>query len=233
MTLSEMTPQTQASEQTTEAFLIRDCALIALATGRKAQNLKELRDILLTIHPGCIYYHFWGAMLEPRFEEREYNNDFAAWARHSLHDYTLAERLGVVDPTEHQDLEQLRHELVEVIEERLDESESVAWSGWDDQFEFIRSQIIVFDTQRRVSAPEELLDLLPHLSTSSVFYHFIDARRRTEGGVDDFRVWLNGFGGKYAELIGALSDIDPYFITLSELRDDLIVIFQRYFAGAA
>lgn len=223
-----MAAEAQEGDQGRDAFLIRDCALIALATGRKAQNLKELRDQLLTIHPGCIYYHFWGAMLEPRFEEREYNNDFAAWARHKLHDETLAERLGVIDPTEHQDIEILRQGLLDVMEERLDENELIPWSRWDEQFEFIRSQIIVFDTQARITAPGQILDYLPRMSTSSVFYHFIDARRRTDDGIDDFRVWLNGFDSQYAELAAALADVDPYFITLAELRDELIRVFQEH-----
>lgn len=226
-------PAAQASGQDGEAFLIRDCALIALATGTKAQNLKELRDQLQGIHPGCIYYHFWGAMIEPRFEEREYNNDFAAWVRHNLHDTTLAERLGVIDPTEHQDLEVLRRELIEVIEERLDENEIIPWSRWDEQFEFIRSQIVVFDTQQRIGAPEQLLESLPRMSTSSVFYHFIDARRRNENGVDDFRVWLSGFDEQYADLIALLAGTDPYFITLAELRDQLVLVFQQHFAASA
>lgn len=227
-----MAAKAQESDQGKEAFLIRDCALIALATGRKAQNLKELRDQLSSIHPGCIYYHFWGAMLEPRFEEREYNNDFAAWARHNLHDATLAERLGVVDPTEHQDIEVLRQELINVIEERLDENELIPWSRWDEQFEFIRSQIIVFDTQARIMAPEQILDYLPRMSTSSVFYHFIDARRRTDNGIDDFRVWLDAFDSRYDALAAALADVDPYFITLAELRDELVRIFRQYLVTA-
>ncbi|MBN2762670.1 MAG: hypothetical protein JXR41_06240, partial [Bacteroidales bacterium] len=63
-----------------------DCALIAIATGEKAQNLRELGDKLRHIHPGCIHYHFWGNLLRPQFDDPEYQNDFAVWASHSLHD---------------------------------------------------------------------------------------------------------------------------------------------------
>ncbi len=47
-----------------EPFFIKDCALVTIATGQKAQNLKELRNRLLTIHLGSIYHHFWGGTLE-------------------------------------------------------------------------------------------------------------------------------------------------------------------------
>lgn len=43
-----------------EPFAVKDCALIAIGTGERAQNLRELRDRLLTTHPACIYHHFWG-----------------------------------------------------------------------------------------------------------------------------------------------------------------------------
>lgn len=215
------------------AFVLRDCALIAIATGQRAQNLKELRDILLGIHPGSLYFHFWGGLLQARFEEREYNNDFAAWARHNLHDAVLAERLSVVDPTELEDLEALRQELIDIVEQRLDEHESLVWTAPDQQFEFIRSQIVVFDTRRRVEQPEQLAALLPILSTSSVFYHFIDARRRSGEGLDDFRTWLGGFDGQYAILVARLAALDPYFVSLSELRAELAALFAAHFEMAS
>lgn len=208
--------------------MLKDCALIAIATGRKVMTLKELGDGLLSITPASIYYHFWGGLLQPRFEEREYNNDFAAWVRHGLHDGVLAERLAVVDPTEFADLEALRQELVELIEERLEESEFVGWVRGTQQFEFIRSQIVVFDTHQRVERPEELAEWMPHLSTSSIFYHFIDARRRFPAGGEDFSVWLQGFGEDYQGLCKELAAIDPYFGSLAELRHQLVLTFKGY-----
>lgn len=212
-------------------FALKDCALIAIATGKQAMTLKELRDNLSVINPNSIYHHFWGSLLEPRFEEREYNNDFASWARRGLHDDKLAERLAMIDPSFYSDLEDLRQELIDIIEERLDESEYLPWRLATDPFEFIRAQIVVFDTDKRVERPEELGELMPHLSTSSIFYHFIDARRRSNGGNDDFSCWLEGFGGLYDDLLSQLAEIDPYFETLTELRQQLTIIFQTCCLG--
>lgn len=92
-------------------FLVKDCALIALATGQSASQLEDLRDELATVDVSSIYHHFWGGLLEARFDEREYNNDFAAWARHGLHDAVLAERLAVLDPGRYHDIEELRWAL--------------------------------------------------------------------------------------------------------------------------
>lgn len=199
-------------------LLVKDCALITIATGIRAQNLRELRDRLETVHPSSIYYHFWGRLLAPSFEQPEFNNDFAAWARHGLHDYVLAERLAVVDPTEFPNLELLRQELIEIIEERLYESAMVPWAKTDQQFYFKRSKIIVFDTKQRIEEPKMLPQMLPALSLGSIFYHFIDARRRSPEGVDDFTAWLDSFGDEYDVLRNEIGSIDLYFSTMSEIR---------------
>jgi hypothetical protein len=210
-------------------FAIKDCALAIIATGRRAQTLRELRDILRDIHPGCIYHHFWGTLLRPQFSDREYNNDFATWCHHSLHDNRAAERLAVIDPADYADLEALRQELIEVIDERLDETELMLFARADQQFHFARSVIVVFDTHRRLSHPAELVNALPELSVGSVFYHFIDARRREPFGVDDFRAWLIGSGAGYGGLCDSLAEVEPYFESLFVLRARLAELFSEHF----
>ena len=211
----------------TRPFLVKDCALIALATGLKAQNLKELRDQLQRVDGSSLYYHFWGGLLHAGFEEREYGNDFAEWVRHSLHDAVLAERLGVIDPSDFDNLELMRQRLVDSIEERLDEIETLTWVPVDRQYQFIRSQIVVFNTDRSARTPEQLAGIIPELPASSVFYHFIDARQRLPDAQDDFRVWLSAWGDHYDDLRRQLAAIDPYFTALHELRDQV----ARTFAG--
>ncbi len=210
-------------------FVVKDCALIAIATGEKAQNLRELRDRLLVIDAGSIYYHFWAGRLRPGFDDPEYNNDFASWGRHALHDGKIAERLGAIDPKEFESLEDLRHELIEVIEERLDESEMVPWAKSDQQFNFLTSQIVVFTTKKSLEHPKNLVDAIPRMSVGSIFYHFIDAMRRTPNKTDDFREWLSGFNQKYAGLYDEIAKLDPYFQTLTQIREQLSQIFKSYF----
>jgi len=210
-------------------FLIRDCALVALATGVSVQTLREFRESLRTIHPGSIYHHFWGRLLQPQFDEPEYNNDFASWVHRALHDKALAERLSAINPTGFNGIEELRQELIETIEMRLDESEMFHWARADQSFHFIRSQIVVLDTGNSIQEPDELMPLLPKMSPGTIFYHFIDARRRTPDSKDDFSAWLAGYGDKYADLLDGLSNIDPYFSSLKEIRRMLAVTFSTYF----
>lgn len=210
-------------------FTLKDCTLIAIATGKRAHTLKEFRDHIAQLSPDSLYYHFWGNLLQARFEEREYNNDFAAWVHHSLHDAKLAEQLAVVDPTQFTDMAEIRQQLLEYIEERLEESEHLHWVIASQPFEFIRSQIVVFNAHADIANPREMAKIMPKLSVSSIFYHFIDARRRTPEKIDDFHAWLSGYGETYQILIELLSNIDPYFGSLTELRQQLIDAFQDYF----
>jgi hypothetical protein len=202
-------------------FVLKDCALLSIATGRKAQSLRELRDHLSAVDTSSIYYHFWGRLLRPRFDDPEYNNDFAAWVAHGLRELELAERLAIVDPASFGDLENLRAEVVNVIDEHLDQSELPAGVRRRDQFHFRRSQTIVFDTGRRLTQPTELAAAIPTLSLGSIYYHVVDARRRPPQRIDDFRSWLSGFGSVHADLIHSLESVDPYFMSLAELRKAL------------
>ena len=210
------------------SFAIKDCALAMIAEGRRAQTLRELRDALRDIHPGCIYHHFWGTLLRPQFSDREFNIDFATWCHHGLHDSAIAERLAVIDPADFADLEGLRQELIEVIDERLDETEMVLFARADQQFHFARSVIVVFDTHKRLSQPRELVEAVPQMSVGSIFYHFIDARRRDPVSVDDFRAWLMGLGPEYEGLCESVAEVDPYFESLFVIRQRLTEVFSQH-----
>lgn len=214
------------------SFIVKDCALIAVATGVRVQNLKEFRDGLVHVPARSIYYHFWERLMRPQFDEPEYNNDFASWIFRALHEKALAERLAIVDPSDFPDLEALRQEVVEIVDQRLDETEIVPWARRDQLFHFLRSQMVIFDTGLRLDSPEDLVDTVPKLSTGSIFYHFIDARRRTPGSLDDFSAWLCGCGEEYLSLSEEITALDPYFSSLERVKGLLAELCYRHFRGA-
>ncbi len=211
------------------SFTIKDCALVAISTGIKAYILTELLEHLREVEAGCLYYHFWARQLRPSFDHPDFHNDFAAWAHRDLHDWVLAERLNLIAPHEFRNLEELREELINVIEERIDESGDLPWRKAIAPFHFVKSQLIILDTGKRVNEPKELVEVIPTLSQGSIFYHFIDARRRTPDRVDDFQAWFKAFSPQYDDLAAKLASIDPYFLTLTEIREQLTIVFKEYF----
>jgi hypothetical protein len=210
-------------------FEVRDCALAAIATGRSAQNLKELRDELKDVDEASVYFHFWGGLLRPAFDDPSYNNDFARWAHDVLHNNALAERLSVIDPTDYENLQELRSAVIETIEDELDESESPTWATRENRFLFVRSRIVIFGTGTVVKKPSGLPDAVEKMSPSSIFYHFIDARRRTPRGVDDFSTWLTDLNADaHEELCVELAGIDPYYGSLNETKENVSRALRRF-----
>lgn len=212
-------------------FYVKDCALAAIATGSRAQNLGEFRDRIKTIPAESIYYHFWRQSIETSLVPGSFYNDFSLWAHYQLHDDILAERIALIDPSGYVDLEELRSDIVDVIENRLDEQSCTTLCSHTDSFHFIRSKIVVFNTPYKMEHPKDLVKTIPNISHSSIFYHFIDARRRENIMLDDFSSWLYGYHEEFAPLIERLKQIDPYFIPLSNLQQKLSSTVTEYFLG--
>jgi len=212
----------------TSEFIVKDCSLLAIATGLRAYSLSELADKLASVDIDSIYYHFWGSLLRPSFDDPDFRNDFSAWIYRNLNDPVLAERLGVIVPTDFDDFEQLRESLIETIEDRINEDEMANIRRGIDPFQFLRFQIVIFDTGSRLSNPSDIVPLARNMSIGSYYYHFIDSRRRLEEEKDDFSEWMSGFDGKYKDCIDALRDLDPYFFNLQELRNIVSGIFENH-----
>jgi len=204
-----------------KSFRVFDCAPVFIATGIRAFTLREMTESLHVVHSGSIQHHFWGRLLRPVIEEPEYSNDFAAWMGRELRDKVLAERLSVVYPTDYTDVEELRLGIIDIIEDRLYEDILSHTVTARQPFHFLRSQLVVFDTETRIGDPSELGGAVNGMSEGSIFYHFVEARRRNEKRCDDFSAWLESKAGDYHQLCVDLTAIDPYFSSLGEIRDRL------------
>jgi hypothetical protein len=185
----------------------------------------------MRVDAASIYHHFWGRFLAPRFSEPEYNNDFASWVYRALHEKALAEKLSMINPISYATIDKIREEVVDCIAEHLDQSEYMAWAKADQRFYFLKSQIVVFDTNCYLQEPENLLAAIPTMSLGSVFYHFIDARRRTDECCDDFSAWLTAWGEEYTDLCSQLTTLDPFFSSLTELRWRVQQLLQKRLEG--
>jgi hypothetical protein len=210
-----------------ESFRVVDCAPVFIATGIRAFTLRELIESLRVVHLGSLQHHFWGRLLRPVMEEPEYSNDFAAWTGRELGDKVLAERLSVIYPIDFTDVEELQQGIIDIIENRLDEDLISHTATARQPFHFLRSQLVVFDTGTRIGNPSELADAVKGMSEGSIFYHFIEARRRTGKRCDDFSAWLESKAGDYHQLCVDLTAIDPYFSSLIQIRDRLENLFRQ------
>lgn len=211
------------------AFDVKDCALIARMGGvPSAANLRELHDRIAVCPAACLFHHFCETTVRPSFDDPEFRNDLALWVGRVLRDRVLAERLGILNPYSFGSLDDLREVVLDLIEDRLAEASDSPTVPYGDEFLFMRAVTVVFDTGVHLESPTELLEALPNFSPSSIYYHFIEARRRTDGRIDDFTAWLDDVDGRHEALIRALRGVDFYYLTLEELRARLVATMREH-----
>lgn len=204
-------------------FEIKDCALLVRMSGLPpAFNLRELRERIASCSDNVLYHHFCETTLRPTFDNPDYRNDFAVWVKLHLADRVLAEQLGILDPFSCASFEELRSTLLELIDQRLSELPYIPSVVPGYEFHFQEATTVVFDTGERIASPPEMAGAVARMTRDSIFFHFLEARRRTPGNRDDFTSWLEGWGKAGGPYVEALRNIDFYFYTLKELRDELV-----------
>ena len=209
-------------------FKVKDCALLVRMSGvPPAINLRELRERLAACSEDVLFHHFCEPLLRPAFDHPDYRNDFAVWAKWYLGDRILAERLGILDPFSMGSLEELRAATLDIIDERLSEMVLIPSAAPGDEFYFLEATTVVFDTGERITSPRDLAPAIRNMTNGSVYYHFLEARRRTQAGKDDFSAWLREEEKKNAKYIRALDSIDFYFHSLSNLKEELITALEN------
>jgi hypothetical protein len=203
-------------------FEVKDCALLVRMSGLPpTTNLRELRDRLATCSEDALFHHFCETPLRPTFDHPDYRNDFAVWAKLYLEDRVLAERLGILDPYEFRSLSELRATTLEIVDERLGEITVIPWVRPGDEFFFLEATTVAFDTGERVASPSDLAGAIRRMTNGSIYFHFLEARRRPPVWKDDFTAWLLDGGEANEPYIRALASIDFYFRGLAHLRDEL------------
>lgn len=207
------------------SFRIKDCALITRMAGiSSVMNLRELHERLQVCPLEALYHHFCETQIRPSFDDPEFRNDFAVWASRHFGDRVLAERLGMLNPYAYGSLPALKERLLEIVEERISENPQGAWYPAKEEFRFMQAATVIFDTGQTLDSAADLLTAIPMLSASSVYYHFVEARRRTVGRLDDFSVWLKDLSEETQALEQAFAGIDFYFLNLRELKRALVQI---------
>lgn len=204
-------------------FIVMDCALLVRMSGLPpAYNLRELRDRISACGDNTLYHHFCETSLRATFDDPEYRNDFAVWAKENLADRILAERLGIIDPYDSESVSVLRLQVLDIIEDRLSEL-----SPWvpnvrpGGEFFFMEAVTVAFETSERIKHPAEMADAIRLMTNGSIYFHFLEGLRRPPLHKDDFSAWLLEYGPEGEQYAKAISEIDFYFKSLPALRNDL------------
>ncbi len=203
-------------------FQVKDCILLSKMSGMMpAFNIRDLRDRIANCSPQVIYHHFCENLLVTVFDYPDFRNDFAVWVKRQLEDNVLAERLGIIDPYLYKNMDELRREVMDILDERLNELIDIPSVPPGHEFFFREAITVVFDTGQKIKDPGEMADAVDRMTNGSVYFHFLEARRRTPAGTDDFTLWLQDFKDQWDDLLQDLKTIDFVFYSLGELRQEI------------
>jgi Family of unknown function (DUF5752) len=204
--------------------------LVAL-TGRKARNLEELLKHLKEVTGSSIFYHTHQEYLAHHFERPIFHNDFAIWVSQALLEERLAEKLTSIDLLAFSSIRQLREAIIEMVEDFARESRGRSRDCPPGQeFYFCESQSFVTPMGVVAATVPEFFEALRLVSNTAIYFHFFEARLRLDRPDNDFSLWLRRQGEE--ELAAAIDRINPYVMTLDELKNQIIKIGEKTYAHA-
>lgn len=198
-----------------EPFEFKQCISILKSTGKKARNVRELKDLIQIVSDECIFHHTYQYFIKGHI--LEYTNDFAHWVGESLEERALSERLSNIDPYSFKNINEVRTAIVNVTEDYLDQFPEPREAMPGDEFYFNETVTFIFPSGIRVKNLAEFLTAIRYVDTYSIYYHFFEARIRLGGGIDDFSRWINDTFEK-KELVEKIKAIDPFMHSLEGIR---------------
>jgi hypothetical protein len=208
-----------------EPFEFKQCVSILRATGKKARNLRELRDLISQISEDSIFHHTYQYFLKGHI--LEYTNDFAHWAGESLEERALAERLSSVDPYTFKSINEVREELIRVIDDYLNNFPEPRDVLKDNEFYFNETISLIFPIGVKAKNLAEFLVALDHIDDGCIYYHFYESRIRLGEWIDDFSRWIEHSLGK-KELAEKIRYIDPFIYSIKKIRTHIKKAVEEY-----
>ncbi|MBU0501615.1 MAG: DUF5752 family protein [bacterium] len=208
-----------------EAFCFISSSNLVEITGKKAHHLKDFIKVLKEINASSIFYHVHHTFREYSFAAGQYSNDFARWVAEDLEEATLAERLTGINIHDFSSIDELRQQIIKIIETHLMNAIEIRRAPPGREFYFLRNTTIVSPTPYKVWTLQEFTEAIKKVGMRSLYYHFFDARLRLGHKRNDFSNWIaNALGEE--EVAEKIEKLDPYFMTMDQLRDKIIDICQ-------
>ena len=201
-------------------------------TGLRARTLGQLLAQLREVPGSAVFYHTHHMYLAHHFETPAFSNDFALWTGEALQMRALAEKLAAVDLLSFTSIRDLRDAIAATMERHAAETGAAAREcPPGDEFHFCRSKSFIMPTGLVARTPRELFELMARVSNVSLFFHLFEARLRLGRPSNDFSRWLEGRGEP--ALAKAIEEMDPYAVTLDELRDKIVALYPGAGKGAS
>ena len=211
-------------------FVFTGCWELKEMLGRTARDERQLLETIEEIPLDSVYYHTHSFFLRHQYIAGPYPNDFATWAAIQVQDQVLGEKLGILDPFDHETLESLRAEIVAIIDHHLSRLTYIPRTIFGEPFYFMQSRIIDVPTGLEARTLSEFREILATADSSVVYYHTFEAMLRLGRRKGDFPLWLEEQLG-LAELAKAISKLDLYMSNLDSIHRQIIRFCDAFLEG--
>jgi hypothetical protein len=225
-----MTQQT-ADKASDSTFTFIGCSEVQESLGQQAEDEKELAELVEEVSLDSIHFHTHSYFLRHRFIERTYPNDFAQWVVMQVGDHVLGERLAVIDPFDYPNLEDLREEIISIVDDHLSRMSIIPRVVFGEPFHFKRSRILEVPTGLEVRSLAEFRQAVADVDVSAIYFHMFEAHFRLGREESDFSAWIRSGLGLH-ELADCIRSINPYLGSLERLRSSLITACDEFLAKA-
>jgi hypothetical protein len=208
-------------------FVFIGCSELQESLGQQADDEKELAEMLEDVPLDSVHFHTHSYFLRHRFIERVYPNDFAQWVVTQVGDHILGEKLAVVDPFDYPNLEDLREEIISIIDDHLSRTPIVPRVVFGRPFYFHRSRILEVPMGVEARTLGEFRRAVSEVDVSAIYFHMFEAHFRLRREESDFSAWIRT-GLRLPELADRILAINPYLGSLERLRSGLLTACDGY-----
>jgi hypothetical protein len=213
-----------------QPFRFSSCIELREVLGKRAMDEHRLLELIEEVPADSIYYHTHSYFLRHAYTQQLYSNDFATWVVLYAQDRLLGERLGVLDPFDFSDIEQLRDEILRIVAEHLNHS-TVPRCVVSEPFEFIRSHIIEIPLGLETKTLSEFHDALAEVEVGAVYNHVCEARMRKRPLSVDFARWLSSEDGLgLQELALNVERVGRLGLSLEGMRNKILYLCEQELA---
>lgn len=213
----------KSAPRSDKSFFFMDCVNVIKHTGIKAASLQELRNGIAQVSNESLFHHTCQYFMKGKIQE--HTNDFSHWIVTSLEESTLAEQLSNIDPYSFTSMTALRKHFLSVIDRYRENFPEPRPALPDEAFFFNEAVTFIFPAGVKAKNLAEFLMAIKFVDSSSIYYHFYEARARLKAGTDDFSKWVSEVG-KAPRIAEALRGIDPFMNNLENVREKIIAIME-------
>lgn len=213
-------------------FRFVSCMELREVLAKSAMDEQRLLELIEEVPGDSIYYHTHSYYLRHPYTQGLFPNDFATWVTLYAQDRLLGERLGILDPFEFEDIEQLRGEIVSILGDHLSQLGSIPRCVAGEPFEFVRSHIIESDLGLEVRTLGEFRDALAQVEVGAIYNHVCKARMRKGRLPGDFACWLavdEGLG--LPDLAAQVVKAGRLGLSLEGIREHIVRLCERALAS--